>query len=418
MLASESIAICKSLVHKEKEENVLINNLRAEIPPCLSGKVFEDEILPRLNREEQIFMRQRFSLLDQFSTEKIFPDTTGRVYLLAQILPVLPEQYVREMRNKLSSESWKFLNGHYADDGRNGLILKGMPDEMDQIKILKILDEKSRIILDSEKALLSEILFRSGVADDRNSFYANMVVDTEHEFYFEHYNEHVPGMMVIEAARQFGLATCHKYGMIPESEYQIMMSDLDIHFEKYVDYHLPIKLVGTVDVKKRAASGMWKKVILNFQIIQNQTLAVSIRFNGRSIEKALFGELRQEELYNKIGDFRYKPHTNSPGRHKFCLRNLENYEYIDGALKEISTRDFKIEIPGNDRYDPEKKHDFLFSFDNRYFINGSCYQTNIERSGNSLIVDFSFSDLSEEDFDNLVQCLKLYTKAIECRDFS
>lgn len=417
MLTSESIAIRKSLVHKEKEENVLINNLRAEIPPFLPGHAFRGGVLSGLNPEEQRFVSECYFLLDPFYSDQLFPEHSGPVYVFSQILPVLTEQYVREKKKGISSESWEYLNRLYGDDGRNNLILKEMPAEMDQIKILKILDERNRIILDSEKALLSEILFQSGLASDSVSFYANMVVDTEHQFYFEHYNEHVPGMMVIEAARQFGLATCHKYGRIPESEYQIMMSDLEIHFEKYVDYHLPIKLAGTVDVRKTSPSGMWKKVILNFEIIQNSALAVSVRFNGRSIEKAIFGELRQEELYNMIGDFRYKPHSGSLHRHKFCLRNLENHEYIDGTLLEISTGDFKIEIPGSGKYDPAKMHEFLFSFDNRYFINGGCRQRSMGHMGNSLILDFEFSGLAEEDFANLVQCLKLYTKAIDSRDF-
>ncbi len=76
-----------------------------------------------------------------------------------------------------------------------------------------------------------------------------MRVDTSHSFFFEHAVDHVPGLALIEAARQFGLAVAHRYYEVP-MDYVFLLSGMNVGFTRLIELDQPAFIRGTLEPLK------------------------------------------------------------------------------------------------------------------------------------------------------------------------
>ncbi|KAF0133557.1 MAG: A-factor biosynthesis repeat-containing protein [Candidatus Saganbacteria bacterium] len=61
---------------------------------------------------------------------------------------------------------------------------------------------------------------------EKNIFRTKIVFDLSHEFFFDHSLQHLPGLLLIEAARQFGTAISHQFFDVPFDS-QFILHDLN-----------------------------------------------------------------------------------------------------------------------------------------------------------------------------------------------
>ena len=285
----QPIYIDKGLVHKQKRENILLNNLRFETPDFIPKEVFEEQILPELSKEQAAFLKKNYLPINLSETPLPFMESGNSYYHFKSIMPVLTEAYLNKKKDLLQDKEMETILAYYKKDKKNGdLILEKPLKEFEQLKILSIFNEKEFHLTDSGKAHLSDILNKFDQIEKDDVYYSNMYVDTEHEFFFEHYCDHVPGMMIIESLRQFGIACSHKYGKIPLDGYQIMISDLEVQFKNYINFQYPIKMTARVYDKKCSSAGMWKTAFFELKVYQHSIESASIRYSGRSFQKEIW----------------------------------------------------------------------------------------------------------------------------------
>lgn len=86
-------------------------------------------------------------------------------------------------------------------------------------------------------------------AGDGEQYEAEMVMDVEHPFFFEHRLDHVPAMMLVEAGRQMGIAISHMFLDVPFG-YLFATQAFDIHFTEFAELHEPVVITGSVSDKK------------------------------------------------------------------------------------------------------------------------------------------------------------------------
>lgn len=77
----------------------------------------------------------------------------------------------------------------------------------------------------------------NGLSDD--SFFFQILVDQQHEFFFEHRRGHVPGLLLIEAGRQGALAASHLYCNV-DSEVEFVLDDLSVSFTSMASLTSPV----------------------------------------------------------------------------------------------------------------------------------------------------------------------------------
>ncbi|HNW27395.1 MAG TPA: AfsA-related hotdog domain-containing protein, partial [Spirochaetota bacterium] len=204
----------KKYLHKDRKENVHIYNLRRSLPRVIIKEIFEKDILQELNPEEKEF------ILTYYIKRKIvIGDTESGGDADAYVLRSLPVSFsIEAMEGMLQdphmipAERDLILGCYKKRVNENNYILSCDISELDELRIANILKIKWLLVNDADKKRISDILERIKQFQKNDIFIANMHVDPEHEYFFEHKLDHVPGMMAIETARQFFLACAHVYG--------------------------------------------------------------------------------------------------------------------------------------------------------------------------------------------------------------
>lgn len=70
--------------------------------------------------------------------------------------------------------------------------------------------------------------------DIEDEYLVLMSFNSEHPYFYEHERDHVPGMMLVEGARQCGLVGSHQYYGVPFS-HVFVLDTLDIKFNKFAE---------------------------------------------------------------------------------------------------------------------------------------------------------------------------------------
>ena len=93
--------------------------------------------------------------------------------------------------------------------------------------------------------LLSRVEQIQGLTDE---FEADMVVDATHPFFFEHPLDHIPGMMMVEAGRQLGIAVSHLFLGVPFGT-MFFTTEFNIRFTCFAETRLPVLIRARVSDK-------------------------------------------------------------------------------------------------------------------------------------------------------------------------
>ena len=87
-----------------------------------------------------------------------------------------------------------------------------------------------------------------------------MYIDQSHYYFFEHPQEHAPGMLMIETGRQFVIAVCHVFGGVPLKDISFMLTKLSGDFTSYVELNFPVKVRFKLENCKKNKNGSWSYV--------------------------------------------------------------------------------------------------------------------------------------------------------------
>lgn len=76
-------------------------------------------------------------------------------------------------------------------------------------------------------------------------FLGQVHVVADHPFFFDHPVDHVPGLLLVEAARQFGIAVAHRHYDVP-MDTVFSLSGLEVDFQRMAELDAPTGIVGAV----------------------------------------------------------------------------------------------------------------------------------------------------------------------------
>jgi hypothetical protein len=80
----------------------------------------------------------------------------------------------------------------------------------------------------------------AALAGDRaDEYFAELAIDREHPYHFEHRQDHVPGMMLIEAGRQLAMAIAHLYYQVPLGSV-FVLNEVSIAFSRFAELGTPV----------------------------------------------------------------------------------------------------------------------------------------------------------------------------------
>jgi 2-oxo-3-(phosphooxy)propyl 3-oxoalkanoate synthase len=78
---------------------------------------------------------------------------------------------------------------------------------------------------------------------------AELAIDREHPYHFEHPQDHVPGMMLVEAGRQLAMAIAHIFYKVP-LDAVFVLDEVTINFRRFAELSAPIYVHSKVREKQ------------------------------------------------------------------------------------------------------------------------------------------------------------------------
>jgi hypothetical protein len=402
--------IDKTLVHKVDERNVFIGDLRRTAPKFIAREAFEAN-LARIAKGDAEFSATYYRLAEP-DERRLSPDPEREWYVLRSLPFCLPRENGEGEAVSSRAEIAAIIKENYEPDPVTGrLTLRRAISEYDAFVINDSFRIRGQYIPKKEETRLSAIIETWDGVERENVYYANMHVDPEHEYYFEHPVEHIPAMMLIEAQRQFGLACCHVFGKIPVKGMQIILKDLNIEFFNYAELNYPVTIRGAVEDCRWRKGEYWTELKMDITFHQEGPVA-RFRFVGRSLELRLFDRLRERKLkVLRQRRFELYPFLD----YTFSVKSDKPQRYYEVALRDISLNGFCGVLKDAPTQKVEGEFQFFIQTEPTGLINGTCRPIwNDPSSGKT---GFAFIDLSEADSRRLYDLINRYSRQIEEREY-
>ena len=135
----------------------------------------------------------------------------------------------------------------------------------------------------------------SGVSDFRNEekdvFVGQCFIDPSHAFFFEHPNDHVPGMMIIEAGRQCAMAIAHQFYNV-SFDTAFIVHQMENRFLGFIELNAPIYMYSSICdkvMRKDVLRGMHQKGCF----VQNEKIVAEMNGQWQFFDKRIYEKLRK-----------------------------------------------------------------------------------------------------------------------------
>ncbi len=382
----------RRLVHKNRESNVLLANLRRMLPKSISPDEM-DTLASRLNTEEKDALYSVYRLVESGG---LLGD--GPVYAHREILGVMKlsrEQY-EAVRISLNEDLAGHLDDHYGGecDAAGTRYLKKIPDDDLLNRIIKTADKREYYTDNSLQAEVSAIVEKGDAGYREEVYLANMVVETSHPFFFEHPNEHVPGIMLLEACRQMIIACGHQYGAVPLEGSHMILDVLEARFSGFLELYAPVVLRAEL-TRKKLHRGVWSFVSLDISIHQNGQKSGVVTCAGSNIGTGVFRRIRRM----KRDELRSLPFIPADHRdYSLLIRTDPQSRWIEREVNLINLSGAEIKLGSGGELPESGACEFILLISGLGTANGSATLISAGSRGQRLVFGDEFESEALELF--------------------
>ncbi len=129
-----------------------------------------------------------------------------------------------------------------------------------------------------------------------DAFACNMVFDHTLPFFFEHHIDHVPGLLLVEGARQMGTAVSHLFYDI-DLQHIFLLGYINVTFNSFIELHSGVTLRMTMDDAYTADGKAARKVFrCKVAAIQDGKVKAEIESMWRCIPRKAMTRIRSSML--------------------------------------------------------------------------------------------------------------------------
>jgi hypothetical protein len=263
--------ITPQILHKDDADDVLLSDVRALIPARIERDT-ADTVIRDWNSED----RRLFH--DVYRSE-------GPLYILRSVptsIDPISATTLLEFEVNLSE--------FYSRKGE-GLHLSAsyLPARIEEYLRRIFLEHVAPVSHEDAEALAIKLSESEHWGCARVNAYT-MMNDTKNYFFYRKSHEHVPGLMLIEVARQAMYHYFYSSSGYARGEVSISMSDLDVRFLSYVESTYAVEvLVAQTDGIARKTPKFVDKIARFFQ---NGREVANIRLQGGAMKMPLFKRMR------------------------------------------------------------------------------------------------------------------------------
>ncbi|MBO1540735.1 AfsA-related hotdog domain-containing protein [Pseudomonas sp. OA65] len=261
--------ISKDIVHKSHDDDVLIYDARNMLPAWLTNAFVDTAVSDPIAIEA---IRQAYRPCGE-----------------RWVLRTLPERFSAEALQRHGLDSClEELTTHYTQqDGE--FVLTGLWVLESTEARLGCFGECTDLGV-TERQQVYNALERVPGYPQQGMVYYTLFNDTSNYFFYRKHHEHVPGLMLIEVARQAMYAQFYEHSGYRRGEVSISIVDLLSCFPRYTEssYQVDV-LVCDYDEQTQQRA---RKVDKRARFFQNGELVADIRLRGEAIKMPVFKRMR------------------------------------------------------------------------------------------------------------------------------
>ncbi len=141
---------------------------------------------------------------------------------------------------------------------------------------------------DAQNVLISRVQPLPGHSD---VFLGEIYQHLTHPFFYEHPKDHVPGLYLIEAIRQFGTALSHLHYDVPMDD-AFILDDMQVKFHSFAETSRPLFVICLIQ-NKRHARGRLEQMRSQGLLVQNQQVIGTANGTYKFMAASRYSSLRQ-----------------------------------------------------------------------------------------------------------------------------
>lgn len=294
---------------------------------------------------------------------------------------VLIEDLRRLIPLRLEPEIWETVS---ADPSVGTIFTRWYGEQHTRPDILQIPPKDQRA--------MAEHLESIGLVPETQEFLGEMRVRVGHRFFFEHDNDHIPGLMLIETFRQFAIACAHVFGKVPSLRAQMILSNLDSAFQNYAELFMSVTFYARVTStwNKR---GYWSDVELNCEAYQQGNVLGVFGMKGKVIPIELYRRMRERRHEALIGSGRFYPRQEREIYAAFIDEKTLNREEI--RIHDMSLQGFSATRLKDTAEPPQDQALVCIKFQGQQIVYARCRRTRID-DGNG-VAGYQITEISPDD---------------------
>jgi hypothetical protein len=386
----------KTMLHKNSDEDVLICYGRGALPLGIPAAVMRQLECP--DRQYLASFYRQSSTGESSGGERDF-DTDFR---LRTVPPSIAKEAAQSIRQTACQT---ILQTHYRELNDGYVLDSPYINEIDEAVLSLAFGAHENWITDIERVRISEIVARTAAIKVPDVYYVTFYNDLRNYFFYRKHHEHVPGTMLIEAARQGYYAQFYTATGVRPGEVSISMDSLHADFSEYTNPNYPVRImIEDADPQLRDNNRR--------QIHKRATFQQTGKVVGRIEMK---GHVMRMREFKRMRNLRFDPsHRFSPVKNvgrTILLDDLQGKRY-ECVLNELGLNGFSVTLDKRCDFAPGRTFHYLLFVDGLGFIDGQAEFNRKREDEKSLSGDFSIVKITDDSEDRLCEVIKNYTYVV------
>ncbi|WP_400770688.1 AfsA-related hotdog domain-containing protein [Methylosinus sporium] len=263
--------ITPQILHKDVADDVLLSDVRALIPARIDRELADAVVRDWSPEDQRLFFKSYRSEGPRYILRSVPTSIDSNTTIpLSEFELSLPEFYRR-------------------DGERLHLVASHLPEGVEELLRRTFLPHVTPMSRDDATILAAKLTESQQWAGARVNSY-RILNDTKNYFFYRKSHEHVPGLMLIEVARQAMYHYFYSASGYDRGEVSISMSELDVRFSSYVEstYAVEVLISQTEGIARKTP----KFVDKTARFFQNGREVARVRLQGGAMKMPLFKRMR------------------------------------------------------------------------------------------------------------------------------
>lgn len=378
----EHIPVPARLVHKDHLDDVLVSNIRSDVPTWI-----DPTVLSRVEMTQD----ERDLITAHYEAGTL--QTGQAAYVRRSVPQTLPADVA-------TREGLEWVLAYYAVSAEKlCLAAKYIPEHLEE-KLAAVFAEEAVCMTQASRSRLSVITDRLPCNERPARLTFSMINDLENYYFYRKHHEHVPGTMMIEVARQAMYTQIYRSARVKRGDVTITIKSMTCEFDDYVDANYPVTVTVDYDeLPDDTPDGPFEARVAEFY--QRGRRVAAIRIVGLSISMKLFKRMRNTKP--EADDWFIPVKGFAPS----VLFQDKAGKRIEGKLCKVSETGMDIVFPQQ----PEATAplDFVVCVDGLGYIDGKVQTRNLDVAEDGVRGRMDMVDMSRDSKRKWCEAIKNYS---------